>query len=115
LVVPTTEKFPKMEGKPAGAPERRVEPNEISERFNESGLFERVLRGELETVLEDDRFVRDEVGLPQGARSQMVWYLGPDGQKLVLVHQYLLPDGSIGGSGRPDPKRMILDDEVIYC
>ena len=45
----------------------------------------------------------------------MVWYLGHDGQKNVLVHQYLLPDGTIGGSGRPDPKRMILDDEVIFC
>ena len=45
----------------------------------------------------------------------MVWYLGPDGRKLAIVHQYLLPDGSIGGSGRPDPKRMILDDETIYC
>lgn len=45
----------------------------------------------------------------------MVWYLGPDGQKLALVHQYLLPDGSISGSGRPDPKRMVLEDEVIMC
>lgn len=104
-----------MEGKQAEAPERRVEASEIRMLFNRSDLFERVLRGELETVLEDDRLVRDEVGLPQGARSQMVWYLGPDGQKLVLVHQYLLPDGTIGGSGRPDPKRMILDDEIIYC
>ncbi len=104
-----------MGGKQEDAPVRSVEPDEIRERFNESGLFERVLRGELETVLEDDRMVRAEVGLPQGTRSQMVWYLGPDGQKLVLVHQYLLPDGSIGGSGRPDPKRMILADEVIIC
>ena len=104
-----------MGGKQEDAPVRRVEPSEIRERFNESGLFERVLRGELETVLEDDRLVRAEVGLPEGARSQMVWYLGLDGQKLVLVHQYLLPDGSIGGSGRPDPKRMILEDEVIMC
>ena len=45
----------------------------------------------------------------------MVWYFSPEGQELALIHQYLLPDGTIGGSGRPDPKRMILDDEVIYC
>ena len=94
---------------------QRVEPSEIRERFNESGLFERVLRGELKTVLEDDRPVRAELGLPEGTRSQMVWYLGPDGRKLAIVHQYLLPDGTIGGSGRPDPKRMILDAETIYC
>lgn len=62
-----------------------------------------------------DRLVQPEVGLPMGTRSQMVWYLGQDGRKLALVHQYLLPDGTIGGSGQPDPKRMILEDEIIYC
>ncbi len=96
-------------------PSRRVEPSEIRELFNISGLFERVVRGDLRTVLEADRSVRAEVGLPEGTRSQMVWYLGQEGQKLALVHHYLLPDGTIGGSGRPDPKQMILDDEIIYC
>ena len=104
-----------MGGKQREAPVRRVEPDEIREIFNESGLFERADRGELESLLMVDRLVQPEVGLLEGTRSQMVWYLSPEGQKLALVHQYLLPDGTIGGSGRPDPKRMILDDEVIYC
>lgn len=104
-----------MGGKQQDAPVRRVEPDEIRGLFNESGLFERSERGELESQLMVDRLAQPEVGLPEGTRSQMVWYLGPEGQKLVLVHQYLLPDGTIGGSGRPDPKRMILDDEIIYC
>ena len=104
-----------MGGKQQDAPVRRVEPIEIRELFNRSGLFEQALQGELNTVLEDDRPVRAELGMPEGTRSQMVWYLSLDGQKLALFHQYLLPDGSIGGSGRPDPKRMILDDETVYC
>ena len=104
-----------MGGKQQDTPARRVKPSEIRPLFNESGLFERVTRGELGTFLESDRLVLPEVGLPEGTRSQMVWYLSLDGQKLALVHQYLLPDGSIGGSGRPDPKRMILDTETIYC
>ena len=107
--------MPKLGGKQQDAPVRRVDPSEIRELFNGSGLFEQALRGELNTILEDDRPVRAELGMPEGTRSQMVWYLGPDGHKLAIVHQYLLPDGMIGGSGRPDPKRMILDDEVIYC
>ena len=45
----------------------------------------------------------------------MVWYLSPDGRKLAIVHQYLLPNGTIGASGRPDPKRMIHDGEIIMC
>lgn len=92
-----------------------MEPSEIRELFNVSDLFERVVRGDLRMVLEADRSVRAEVGLPEGSRSQMVWYLSQEGKKLALVHQYLLPDGTIGGSGRPDPKQMILDDEIIYC
>ena len=104
-----------MGGKQRDAPVRRVEPDEIREIFNESGLFERAERGELESLLMVDRLVQPEVGLPEGTRSQMIWYLGCDGQKLALVHQYLLSDGTIGGSGRPDPKRMILDDETVYC
>lgn len=104
-----------MGGKQEDAPVRRVEPSEIRERFNKLDLLERIIRGELKSILLVDRPVQPEVGLPEGTRSQMVWYLGPDGQELALVHQYLLPDGTIGGSGRPDPKRLILDDEIIYC
>ena len=107
--------LPQVSVRQLDRPSRRVEPSEIRERFNESGLLERVARGDLVTVLEADRFVRAEVGLPEGTRSQMVWYLNQEGQKLALVHQYLLPDGSIGGSGRPDPKQMMLNDEIIYC
>ena len=92
-----------------------MEPSEIRERFNESGLFERAIRGELISVVKSDKLVRGNSGLPAGTRSQVIWYFGRDGQELALVHQYLLPDGTLGGSGRPDPKRMILDNEVIFC
>jgi hypothetical protein len=30
-----------------------------------------------------------------------------------LVHQYLRPDGKVGGSGRPDPKA-VLDGDTLY-
>ena len=104
-----------MEGNQAEAPERRVEASEIRMLFNRSGLFGQFLRGELNTKIEADRPARAELGMPEGTRSQVVRYFGRDGQEIALVHQYLLPDGTIGGSGRPDPKRMILDDEIIYC
>ncbi len=104
-----------MGGKQRDVPVRRVESDEIRRLFNKSGLFERAEQGELKSVLMVDRLVQPEARLPEGTRSQMIWYLGHGGQKLALVHQYLLPDGTIGGSGRPDTKRMILDDEIIYC
>jgi hypothetical protein len=44
---------------------------------------------------------------PRGTRSQMVMYINSVGQMVALVHQYLRPDGRLGGKGRPDPKILI--------
>jgi hypothetical protein len=35
------------------------------------------------------------------------------GEKVAGVHQYLRPDGTIGLSGRPDPKEVYIDG-VLY-
>jgi hypothetical protein len=45
----------------------------------------------------------------------MVWYLDDQRNRLALVHEYRLPDGSLGGSGKPDPKRMYFEGEILYC
>ena len=50
---------------------------------------------------------------PFCTRSQSIAYLDGDGNEIARVHQYLRPDGSIGLSGRPDPKRL-LRDGVLY-
>jgi hypothetical protein len=34
-------------------------------------------------------------------------------RRIALVHQYLRPDGTVGASGRPDPKA-ILDRGTLY-
>jgi hypothetical protein len=31
------------------------------------------------------------------------------GTEIARAHRYLRPDGSIGGSGKPDPKLLIAD------
>jgi len=31
---------------------------------------------------------------------------GKFGRKVALAHRYLLPDGTVGASGKPDPKSM---------
>jgi hypothetical protein len=43
----------------------------------------------------------------------MVVYLDSNDDQVALVHQYLRTDGSLGGSGRPDPKK-VLKDGVLY-
>jgi hypothetical protein len=43
----------------------------------------------------------------------MVVYLDSNDNQVALVHQYLQTGGTLGGSGRPDPKK-VLKDGVLY-
>jgi hypothetical protein len=46
-------------------------------------------------------------------KSQIVAYINSNGQQVALVHQYLKPDGTLGGSCKPDPKELLLGG-VLY-
>ena len=48
-----------------------------------------------------------------GTKSQILAYLGEHGIEIARAHRYLLPDGSLGGSHKPDPKH-ILHEGVLY-
>ena len=50
---------------------------------------------------------------PFCTRSQAVGYFDADGRQVAVVHQYLRQDGSLGASGRPDPKWLLHDGEVL--
>ena len=52
---------------------------------------------------------------PLGTLSQVIEYYDAAGQMQVMVHQYLRPDGSIGASGRPDPKWLRHEGEILYA
>jgi hypothetical protein len=55
---------------------------------------------------------RIEAKEPLGTRSQEFSYF--DGNmEVVRGHQYLRPNGQLGGSGRPDPKR-IFEGGIWY-
>ncbi len=43
----------------------------------------------------------------------MILYSTVDGQPLALVHQYKRANGTLGGSGKPDPKRLLIPGKVI--
>lgn len=49
---------------------------------------------------------------PEGTLSQIVAY-EDSSNRIVLVHRYLRPDGTIGASGRPDPKEL-FEDGILY-
>lgn len=83
--------------------------------FNEGRYHDRVTDGELLAVVESERPARLGSGQPPGTVSQMVWYFDSSLTRVALVHQYVRPDGTLGGSGRPDPKRLLLENEILFC
>ena len=51
--------------------------------------------------------------MPPCTLSQMLAYVDASGTRVALVHQYLLADGRLGASGRPDPKEL-FEQGVLY-
>ena len=86
----------------------------IRKYFNEGQFLERVRSGELTTILKRNSHPDPPpTGESLCTRSQIVYYYALDGHAVAVVHQYLRPDGTIGASGLPDPKRLILRDRII--
>lgn len=87
--------------------------DEIRRLFNEGRYFERMLAGEFRVRIirqnprkRGDRKVRNTM-------SQTVEYWDRFGNLVARVHQYVRRDGTIAGSGRPDPK-LLVQDGVTY-
>jgi len=89
---------------------------DIRNRFNRGRFWERAQAGELGVRVRDSYVPRRRIkGEPSRTKTQMVEYLDPvTGRLVALVHQYRRPDGSLGGSGRPDPKELLDDDGCLY-
>lgn len=82
--------------------------------FNDGHYWQRAIAGELTTTVMEDRHPSLTVANePFCTRSQMVSYRDPTGNEVARVHQYLRTDGTIGASGRPDPKRLLVDG-ILY-
>jgi hypothetical protein len=82
--------------------------------FNEGRFWERVQAGELRAVVNAERPASVETPtIPPGSMSQEVSYYDQDNNEVARVHQYVKPDGTIGASGRPDPKRLFING-ILY-
>lgn len=83
-------------------------------RFNDGRYWERVQSGELRTEEWDSRHPSLPVANePYCTRSLMLSYFDGNGTEVARVHQYVRPDGTIGASGRPDPKRL-FEEGILY-
>jgi hypothetical protein len=94
-----------------------VTPGEIRERFNAGDYAGRARTGIVQEVVVADRRLRDETserrGEPIGTHRQMIAYY-EGAQRVALAHRYLRPDGTIGATGRPDPKELLVDGTIWF-
>ena len=98
-------------------PERFVPPSIIREAFNSGQFWERARRGEFTLHIRYNiHYSRRQArrrDFTYCTRSQTVRYYDDYGELIALVHQIRNPDGTIGASGKPDPKYLQLEDEIL--
>lgn len=96
-------------------PSKEVSPSELRQLFNEKRYWERAQEGEFtQIVLETRHPSLPLANEPVCTKSQIVAYRDRRGRNVAIVHQYLRTDGTLGLSGRPDPKRVIYNLELYY-
>ena len=101
-----------MTSSPSSIPRREVCPWVLRRLFNQARLDEQVTRGALRVRPKDPPYsAPGGAGQLPGAVSELLEYSLSDGTVVALAHQYRNLDGSIGGSGHPDPKWYRTDTE----
>jgi hypothetical protein len=95
-------------------PVKRVSPEELRKMFNDGKYWEHVKQGMLRAELKANNHPSSpRARVPFCTRSQYLIYINNNGRKVAGVHQYLLPNGKLGASGRPDPKELLVNG-VLY-
>jgi hypothetical protein len=87
-------------------------PETLRRLFNESGYWELAKQGKLHEKIYSEEPPKKRSGEPPGTLSQIVAYLDEQGRQVAVVHQYLRKDGTLGGWGRPDPKKLFYKGNV---
>jgi hypothetical protein len=94
-------------------PKRLVHQSTLLQMFKDVN-YEKAI---LEKRARAGKPLKDDPGPPHqptGTRSQTVPY-SLMGYRIAICHQYLLPDGSFGASGKPDPKLVEYRGKVFFC
>jgi hypothetical protein len=95
---------------------RYTSDREVREIFNREILPMKQAGQLTERLARPDRHPTPPLaGEPRCTRSQYISYLDDSGQEVARVHQYLRRDGTLGLSGRPDPKAVLWNGVLYYC
>ena len=82
--------------------------------FNNSQYSEKIKRGLLQKIVLKKTLLQNptQKGEPEGTYSEVILYKDQGADFFAIVHQYSRPDGSIGASGKPDPKRLRIQGKI---
>lgn len=84
-----------------------VSPMDIRKLFNDGQYAEKAETGELsQKIMREGHPSPKRSGQPFCTRSQIIAYLDSQWRRVAIVHQYLRRDGTLGASGKPDPKKL---------
>ncbi len=82
--------------------------------FNNGTYQARVKSGELlERIVKERHPAAPKANVPYCTKSQMVMYVDREGNEVATVHRYLQTNLTVGASGQPDPKRLLVNG-VLY-
>jgi hypothetical protein len=86
-----------------------VDEETLRRMFNEGRYYERALAGEFRVNVVYDSPAGAASRQPKGTKSQILEYWDKYGRRIATMHQFRLPSGLLGASGRPDPKSLVVD------
>ena len=91
-----------------------VSPKKIRQIFNELGLYEKVANGDYTSHVIVNRHLKHPPKTePICTHSQILFYYDEKKKPVAIVHQYMRPDGTLGASGKPDPKKIFIGTKVL--
>ena len=83
--------------------------------FNDSTIPDQIKSGKLrKKLMREGHPSPVRSGQPHCTYSQILSFWDSQGNKVAVCHQYKRPDGTIGGSGKPDPKRIMVGDTIFF-
>ncbi len=95
---------------------KRVTPGELRRMFNRGRYAERADEGEFTIqTWRDGHPSPPRSGEPFCTRSQILAFKDALGKRVAIVHRYLRPDGTLGASGKPDPKELVVGGVLYTC
>jgi hypothetical protein len=96
-----------------GTPRRRIPEKDLQDKFNKNeGGYP------LKIATLRKRNIYDELANPKsrqvpGTRSIVDQYYEAS-RRVMTLHYFLKPDGTLGGSGKMDPKELLVGDTMFF-